>query len=127
MSNRYQKEPASHDGDLPRPPCTVPYHFTLLDQSEMLRFCCHGSQSVEPYTSLREQWTGPNYIEFRRKWHDSYWSNRGLCLGCPHHEENELLGKIVKDYLNEHQTSLRDIYEGPIENGSMTILASTSS
>lgn len=85
------------------PPCTVAYHFTLLDINQELRYCCHGEKIHAKHSNLNEQWTDKTYSEFRKKWSESYKEKKGLCLGCPHHEENKIWGKEISSYLAEHQ------------------------
>ena len=83
------------------PPCLVSYHFTLLDVGQNLRFCCHGGKEYGKYSNLSDQWNDKNYSAFRKDWHQNYLNNKGLCEGCPHHEENKRWGKMISDYVNE--------------------------
>jgi hypothetical protein len=84
------------------PPCTVAYHFTLLDVNQELRFCCHGEKKHGLHLSLSEQWNDPTYSKFRKEWSARYKNQEGICLGCPHHEENKIWGQVIQEYLTQH-------------------------
>lgn len=85
------------------PPCTVAYHFTLLDINQELRYCCRGDKIHAAYTGLREQWAGKEYSEFRKHWAENYEQKQDLCVGCPHFEENRRWNGVVQNYLKQHE------------------------
>jgi hypothetical protein len=87
------------------PPCAVSYHFTLLDITNELRYCCHGEKTHAKHTNLTEQWSNDVYNQFRQDWSENYKAKKGLCLGCPHHEENKVFGEMINDYLALHADS----------------------
>lgn len=84
------------------PPCTVAYHFTLLDVNQDLRYCCHGEKRYGKHKNLTQHWTSRAYTKFRKTWSKNFSKQKGLCLGCPHHEENKAWGQVIQDYLAEH-------------------------
>ena len=87
------------------PPCAVAYHFTLLDINKQLRYCCHGDKVHDEHRDLKEQWDNHRYSTFRKTWSDRYKENKGLCLGCAHHEENKRWGRVIEEYLAQHHAA----------------------
>lgn len=78
------------------PLCSVSYQFTLLGTGDLLRYCCRGDKVLGAYTSLKEQWVGETYNNFRDQWRQSYKDKKSLCVGCPHVEENHRYAKLLK-------------------------------
>ena len=80
-----------------RIPCTVAYHFTLLDVNQDLRYCCRGNKVADKYHSLSSQWEGEKYREFRQYWKNTFLNTPHLCEGCPHIEENRYYANLLNE------------------------------
>ena len=60
------------------PPCTVAFHFALMDVDTNLRFCCHGDKVLGPHRDLKKQCDGQHYKKFRTEWAQNYRQKKGL-------------------------------------------------
>lgn len=86
------------------PPCTVAYHFTLLDVKSEFRYCCRGDKIHGAGVSIADQWNNDRYNRFRAEWSKNYEQQKALCSGCPHQEENIRWDKEIREYLKQSES-----------------------